>query len=87
VTNGRGQLLYRRDHPAGAVVHHETLTGKTLAGATLLHSTDDGILKENERGLTLLADSAGYVAHGDILHSHPAGGVLVQRSSSLYLLT
>jgi hypothetical protein len=87
VTNGRGALLYQREHPAGEAPHYETLTGKTLVGATLLHPTDDGILKENGRGLTLLADSAGYVAHGDGLHSHPAGGVLVQRAASLYLLT
>jgi hypothetical protein len=87
VTDGRGQLRYQREHPAGEAPHYETLTGKTLVGATLLHPTDDGILKENERGLTLLADSAGYAAHGDGLYSHPAGGVLVQRGSGLYLLT
>jgi hypothetical protein len=87
VTNGRGQLLYQREHTADEGVHYETLAGKTLVNSTLLHPTDDGILKENERGLTLLADSAGYVAHGDILHSHPAGGLLVQQGSALYLLT
>jgi hypothetical protein len=80
-------LLYQREHTADEGVHYETLAGKTLVNSTLLHPTDDGILKENERGLTLLADSAGYVAHGDILHSHPAGGLLVQQGSALYLLT
>lgn len=85
VTDGRGRLLYQWEHTAGEGVHYETLAGRTLVNTTLLHPTDDGILKENERGLTQLADSAGYVAHDDALYSHPAGGVLVQRPSSLYL--
>lgn len=87
LVDGRGQMIFNREYATGNGPHYEALAGKALVGSTLLHPTDNGILKENERGLTLLADSAGYVSHGDWLHPHPAGGILVQQTSRLYLLT
>lgn len=93
--NGQQQqrvfLFDHRGQPGGhwqrAAAHgaqFTTLAGKALVGQTLLHATDDGILKENSAGQTLLADSAGHVAHGDLLHAHPQG-LLIQQTSRLWL--
>ncbi|GAB4161181.1 MAG: hypothetical protein Fur0021_34090 [Candidatus Promineifilaceae bacterium] len=80
----RGQPGSHWQHAAAHGAQYTTLMGKALIGQTLLHATDDGILKENSAGQTLLADSAGHVAHGDLLHAHPQG-LLIQQTSRLWL--
>ncbi|MCA9938564.1 MAG: hypothetical protein KC418_07980 [Anaerolineales bacterium] len=62
------------------------LTGRALLGETVLWATDAGIHKQNATGQTLLSDSAGHVAAGDLLHAHPQG-LLIQQASRLWLAT
>lgn len=80
----RGQLCGHWRRPAAQGAHYGAPAGKALVGQTLLHATDNGILKETSAGQTLLSDSAGHVAHGDMLHAHPHG-LLVQQASRLWL--
>lgn len=60
------------------------LDGKLVAGTTLLHPTDDGILKVKPHSQTLLNDLAAYCSSNATLHWHPRG-VLIQEASSLFL--
>jgi hypothetical protein len=85
LVNGRGQTIRTIDHASSDGSQYDTSSGKALIGATLLHTTDSGIVKENERGIHLLRETAGYVAQGDSLHYHPAG-LIVQQESKVYLL-
>ncbi len=80
----QGQPRGHWQRTAAHGVQYTTLVGKALVGHTLLHATDNGILKENAAGQTLLPDSAGHVGHGDLLHAHPHG-LLVQQASRLWL--
>ncbi|MCI0643509.1 MAG: hypothetical protein L0332_07840 [Chloroflexi bacterium] len=86
ITNQQGRLLHTFEHDAAGALYDDTVFGKALFGATLLHPTDEGVRKESEHGQTLLAGTAGFVSHGDALHAHP-NGLLIQQASRLYLAT
>lgn len=85
VAAGRGQVSHFHDHPAD-LPPHDTLHGKALFETTLLHPSDEGLLKERMNQTILLKDPAGYVGSGEMLFSHPAG-LLIQTPSRLYLAT
>lgn len=85
VAAGRGQVSHFHDHPAD-LPPHDILLGKALFETTLLHPSDEGLLKERMNQTILLKDPAGYVASGEMLFSCPAG-LLIQTPSHLYLAT
>lgn len=78
----------------GALKHESTtdtptppfdrLDGKLVAGTTLLHPTDGGVLKVKPQSQTLLRDLAPYCSANAILHWHPRG-LLIRQASSLVL--
>src|SRR5690606_29426762 len=67
--NNEGKVL--RQWEVAAAVPHDQLVGKALIGTTLLHATDEGILKETAKGDVLLGDAAAVTSAGDWLHPHP----------------
>jgi hypothetical protein len=85
VCDRSGQVTYSLDEDA-TISPFDSLFGKTLNGATLLHCLDDAILKQSAHGSTILPAPATGLSAGDILHAHPAG-LLIQQPSRLYLAT
>lgn len=82
VVDAQGQRLRQWEQPA--TPPHDLLTGKAFIGTTLLHATDNGILKETSKGEILLSDAAAISSYGDWLYPHPAG-LLIQQPHALYL--
>ena len=82
VVEAIGQRLRQWEQPA--TPPHDLLTGKAFIGTTLLHATDNGILKETSKGEILLSDAAAISSYGDWLYPHPAG-LLIQQPHALYL--
>lgn len=80
----QGKPLRQGEEPAEPPF--DQLTGKALVGTTLLHATDEGILKETAKGKVLMSDAAANCSFGDWLYAHPAG-LLIQQPSALYLAT
>ncbi len=84
VVDHQGKLI--RQWEVAAAPPHDWLTGKALVGPTLLHATDEGILKETAKGNVLMRDAAAVTSYGDWLHPHPVG-LLIQQANSLHLVT
>lgn len=79
-----GPLLHEERIPA-QLPPYDRLQGKTLLGSTLLHPTDEGILRTRPESHALLNDAAPYTSAAAYLHQHPAG-ILAQESGNLFLL-
>jgi len=84
VVNHQGKMV--RTWEVAAAPPHDLLAGKALIGTTLLHATDEGILKETAKGNVWMRDAAAVTSYGDWLHPHPAG-LLIQQANSLHLVT
>jgi hypothetical protein len=80
--NHDGKLV--RQWEVAAAPPHDLRTGKALVGTTLLHATDEGILKEMSQGNVMLRDAAAVTTNADWLHPHPAG-LLIQQVNALYI--
>lgn len=62
----------------------DRLGGRLVAGTTLLHPTDDGVLKVKPQNQTLLRDLAPFCSTNAALYWHPRG-LLIHQASSLLL--
>lgn len=82
LVDAEGKIM--RQWEVAAAVPHDQLVGKALIGTTLLHATDEGILKEMAKGNVILKDAAALTSSGDWLHPHPSG-LLIQQPGALYL--
>lgn len=79
-----GRQLHEERIPA-QFPPYDRLQGKALLGTTLLHPTDEGILRTRPDSHALLSDAAPYISAAAYLQQHPAG-ILAQESGDLFLL-
>lgn len=82
LVDGEGKMIRRWE--VAATMPHDQLVGKALIGTTLLHATDEGVLKETAKGNVILRDAAAITSFGDWLYPHPSG-LLIQQPGALYL--
>jgi hypothetical protein len=80
---GRVHSIY--ENRTAAAVQYDTMTGKVLSETTLLHPTDEGIVKESGPVKVTMTETADWVSDGDLLHLHP-DGLLIQQAAALYLV-
>lgn len=74
----------KHENKIDAAPPSDRLDGKLVAGNTLLHPTDRGVLKEKPQSQTLLGDLATCCSSKATLHWHPRG-LLIQDESSIFL--
>lgn len=86
ILDQQGQLLRSFQLDASEMALSAELDGKALYRTTLLWATDEGILKHWHNGQSILADTAGFVSQGDLVHYHPEG-LLIQQNSALLMVS